>query len=176
MSVRFEPQTNVEEIIMKRFLIIAISMFVLGFATGNAFWYLASPLWIDQVVSESLPSELQVSELAHGSFRDADSSHKGSGIVQVLRTEGGAGLVRLTDFQVTNGRDLEVWLVANPDPQTSKDVKASEWVSLGQLKGNIGDQTYNVPTDVDLSAYGSVVIWCEQFGVLFSPAALTFQE
>ena len=136
---------------------------------------MASPLWIDQVVSESLPSELQVSEVASGSFRDADSSHKGSGNVQVLRTEGGAGLVRLTEFQVTNGPDLEVWLVANPDPQTSQDVKTSEWVSLGQLKGNIGDQTYNVPVDVDLSDYGSVVIWCEQFGVLFSPASLAFQ-
>jgi hypothetical protein len=53
-------------------------------------------------------------------------------------------------------------------------LKASEWVSLGQLKGNIGDQTYNVPAGVDLSAYGSVVIWCEQFGVLFSTASLAF--
>ena len=105
---------------MKRVLIIAISMFVLGFATGNAFWYLASPLWIDQVVSESLPSELQLTEVASGSFRDADSSHKGSGIVQVLRTEGGAGLVRLTNFQVTNGPDLEVWLVANPGKQAMR--------------------------------------------------------
>ena len=150
---------------MKRFLKIAIPVFILGFAAGNAFWYLASPLWIDQVVSESLPAELQVSEIASGTFRDADSSHKGSGNVQV----------RLTEFQVTNGPDLEVWLVANPDLQTSQDVKASEWVSLGQLKGNIGDQTYNVPAGVDLSAYGSVVIWCEQFGVLFSTASLAFQ-
>ena len=86
---------------MKRFLKIAIPVFILGFVAGNAFWYLASPLWINQVVSESLPSELQVSEVASGSFRDADSSHKGSGNVQVLRTEGGAGLVRLTEFQVT---------------------------------------------------------------------------
>ena len=38
---------------MKRFLKIAIPVFILGFAAGNAFWYLASPLWIDQVVSES---------------------------------------------------------------------------------------------------------------------------
>ena len=160
---------------MKRFLKITIPVFILGFAAGNAFWYLASPLWIDQVVSESLPAKLQVSEVASGTFRDADSSHKGSGNVQVLRTEGGAGLVRLTEFQVTNGPDLEVWLVANPDLQTSQDVKSSEWVSLGQLKGNIGDHTYNVPAGVDLSAYGSVVIWCEQFGVLFSTASLAFQ-
>ena len=160
---------------MARFLKIAIPVFVFGFLTGNAFWYLASPLWIDQVVSESLPSELELTQVAKGSFRDADGSHKGEGIVNVLRTESGAGLVRLTEFQVTNGPDLEVWLVAAQDPKTSNDVKTSEWVSLGQLKGNIGDQTYSVPDGVDLSAYGSVVIWCEQFGVLFSLASLSFE-
>jgi len=42
----------------------------------------------------------------------------------------------------------------------------------GQLKGNIGDQNYDIPAGTDLSAYGSVVIWCEMFGVLFSPATL----
>lgn len=161
---------------MAHFLKIAIPVFVVGFFTGNAFWYLASPLWIDQVVSESLPFELELTQVAKGSFRDADGSHKGEGNVHLLRTESGAGLVRITEFQVTNGPDLEVWLVAAQDPKTSNDVKTSEWVSLGQLKGNIGDQTYNVPDGVDLSAYGSVVIWCEQFGVLFSPASLSFER
>jgi len=66
-----------------------------------------------------------------------------------------------------------VWLVKAANPTTSADVKASEWVSLGQLKGNIGDQTYTLPDGIDAAAYGSVVIWCEMFGVLFSPAALS---
>jgi hypothetical protein len=46
------------------------------------------------------------------------------------------------------------------------------WLSLGALKGNVGDQAYSVPEGTDVTAYKSVVIWCEQFGVLFSPAAL----
>ncbi|MEE8262035.1 MAG: DM13 domain-containing protein [Gammaproteobacteria bacterium] len=45
-------------------------------------------------------------------------------------------------------------------------------MSLGQLKGNIGDQNYAIPADTEVSKYQSVVIWCEQFGVLFSPAKL----
>lgn len=158
---------------MARFLKIALPVFLVGFIAGNAFWYLASPLWIDREVSESLPTDLVLTPVATGSFRDADGVHQGEGNATILQTESGAGLVRLTEFRVTNGPDLEVWLVAEPDPQTSDDVKASQWVSLGQLKGNIGDQTYQVPEGVDLQAYGSVVIWCEQFGVLFSPATLT---
>ena len=157
---------------MKRFLIIAVPVFLLGFAAGNAFWYLASPLWIDRVVDEQLPEELMLTPVAAGQFRDADRAHKGKGTATVLTTGGGAKLLRLTDFEVTNGPDLEVWLVVAPDPQSSADVKASTWLTLGRLKGNIGDQTYMIPDDADLADWGSVVIWCEQFGVLFSPAAL----
>lgn len=156
---------------MGRFLKIAIPVFLLGFIVGNAFWYLFSPLWIDQVVSEAAPAVVSDAPLKTGTFVDADSAHRGKGNAAVLQTPTGA-VVRFTDFEVTNGPDLEVWLVKAEDPKSSADVKASEWVSLGQLKGNIGDQTYTIPAGTDIDDYGSVVIWCEQFGVLFSPAKL----
>ena len=140
---------------------------------GNAFWYLASPLWIDTVVSEELPAALQMDQLAQGSFRDADRTHKGTGNAAIFRIATGANVLRLTEFETTNGPDLEVWLVKASDIQSSSDVNASEWLSLGPLKGNIGDQTYIIPEGTDVSAYKSVVIWCEQFGVLFSPADLS---
>ena len=165
--------SNIRRLDMLRFLKIALPVFLIGFVAGNAFWYLASPLWIDNEVSESLPAELMLTRVAEGNFSDADGSHKGSGDAAILTSEAGTQLLRITDFTVTNGPDLEVWLVADPAPTSSADVKASTWVSLGRLKGNIGDQTYMIPEDVDPTAYGSVVIWCEQFGVLFSPAPLT---
>ena len=58
------------------------------------------------------------------------------------------------------------------DPKTSADVTDGEWVSLGRLKGNIGEQNYDIPAEVDVSRFGAVVIWCEQFSVLFSAASL----
>ena len=157
---------------MMRFFAIAIPVFVAGFISGAAAWYLFSPLFIDQVVSEELPDALMVTEIARGEFRDADRAHRGQGTAQILETATGAHLLRFTGFEVTNGPDLEVWLVAEPDPQSSADVTASQWLSLGRLKGNIGDQTYTIPEGTDISAYGSVIIWCEQFSVLFSPATL----
>lgn len=158
---------------MRRFFRIAIFFFIVGFVTGNAFWYLASPLWIDREVNEELPAEFMATAVKEGRFRDADRSHKGEGRAQIMVSGAGTTLVRLTEFNVTNGPDLKVWLVKAPDPQSSEDVKQSEWISLGPLKGNKGDQTYIVPKDTDIDQYGSVVIWCEQFGVLFSPAMLT---
>ncbi|MFK7901334.1 MAG: DM13 domain-containing protein [Nitratireductor sp.] len=155
---------------MLRFLKIAVPVFILGFAAGNAFWYLFSPLWIDRVVSEVAPIGAQSTGRV-GTFKDADAAHKGSGKAELLKL-GGADILRFTNFQVTNGPDLEVWLVEAPTPQNSSDVKNSKWLSLGVLKGNKGDQSYQIPQGTDLSKYGSAVIWCEQFGVLFASATL----
>ncbi|MEO0701446.1 MAG: DM13 domain-containing protein [Pseudomonadota bacterium] len=157
---------------MKRFLTVIIPVFLVGFVAGNAFWYLASPLWIDVEVNETLAGADTLTTVATGNFRDADRAHSGTGVATILARPDGSAVLRLTEFEVTNGPDLEVWLSASPDPQRSSDVADNAWLALGQLKGNIGDQNYDIPAGTDLSAYRSVVIWCEQFGVLFSPAAL----
>ena len=65
-----------------------------------------------------------------------------------------------------------VYLAKHPDPKTAEDVTAGGYLSLGALKGNVGDQNYAVPPGTIIEDYRSVVIWCELFGVLFSPAAL----
>lgn len=158
---------------MKRFRRIAIPSFILGFLFGMVFWYTASPLWIDNVVSEELAVADSSDVVATGSFVDADALHKGSGMVTVINRAGGSNEIQFTDFQVTNGPDLEVWLTAHPNPTSSDDVKGAAWLSLGRLKGNIGDQAYRIPDGTNLDDYKAVVIWCEQFGVLFSPAVLS---
>ena len=157
---------------MKKLIAVAFVAGLVGFVAGNAFWYLASPLWIDNVVSEDVTATDTAKVLATGAFSDADAVHRGKGTATVYEGTGGQRTLRFTDFEVTNGPDLEVWLVAADTVTSNADVTGSEWVALGQLKGNIGDQNYDIPADVDLSKYRSVVIWCEQFGVLFSPAAL----
>ena len=157
---------------MRTIFITAIIAGLIGFVAGNAFWYLASPLWIDRVVAEELPAALQMSKKREGSFTDADGVHRGSGTATLFELVGGASVLRFTDFDVTNGPDLKVWLVKAEEVASSSDVTASEWVSLGPLKGNKGDQNYIIPVDVNADDYPSVVIWCEQFSVLFSAAKL----
>ncbi|MEO0497198.1 MAG: DM13 domain-containing protein [Pseudomonadota bacterium] len=155
---------------MKRLIkLIAAVAFV---AVAAFAWYAFSPLLFDDVVDETIEAGAGNAAIVSGQFRDADSAHRGSGNATIFTAASGEPRLAFTEFEVTNGPDLEVWLVKNPDPQSSADVKASEWVSLGQLKGNIGDQSYAIPEGVDLGEYGSAVIWCEQFGVLFSVATL----
>ena len=157
---------------MKKLVLVAFVAGSVGFVAGNAFWYLASPLWIDQVVAEGIGDSQAAEVLASGTFSDADAAHRGRGTATIFRGTDGRRTLRLTDFEVTNGPDLEVWLVTADNITESSDVTNAEWLALGQLKGNIGDQNYDIPAEADLSKYNSVVIWCEQFGVLFSPAAL----
>jgi Electron transfer DM13 len=96
-----------------------------------------------------------------------DGVHDAQGIAKVIPIEGGGNVLRLEDFVVTNGPDLYVYL--------STDIGASDFVNLGRLKANIGNQNYPIPAGTDLSKYDTVLIWCKAFSVLFGSADLKNQ-
>ena len=94
-------------------------------------------------------------------------AHPTTGWASVLGNGTGQRFLRLEDFETDNGPDLNVYLV------NSSTGDVSDHVDLGDLKGNIGDQNYEIPADVDLTVYDEVVIWCVRFGVGFGDAVLT---
>jgi len=106
-----------------------------------------------------------------GSFQGADDFHQGSGTATVYELEDGTNLLRFEDFEVTNGPDLHVLLVPNDAPVDRDDLTG--YVDLGKLKGNIGNQNYEIPPDIDISEFRSIVIYCEPFHVLFASATLS---
>ena len=110
--------------------------------------------------------------ISQGQFRDADAVHKGSGKASLYRLPDGRHVLRFEDFRTTNGPALVVYLAGHPDPASAGDVTDGGFLSLGKLKGNVGNQNYEIPADVDVSGFRSAVIWCELFDVLFSPAGL----
>src|SRR3989338_8723093 len=145
---------------MKKLLISIGAVLVLAFA-----WYLASPLFLDTIVDEPMDSEPTV-ELS-GSFKDADSFHSGSGTATVYVLPDGKRVLRFEDFSVTNGPALSVYLVRSIDGNVD-----SGFLDLGKLKGNKGNQNYDLSEDIDLASYKSVIIWCVPFGVTFATASL----
>ena len=76
------------------------------------------------------------------------------------------------DFEVGPGPKYHVYLVPKANVRREADVKDSKFVDLGRLRAFKGSQRYEIPDNVDLKNYASVVIWCEAFGVLISPADL----
>ena len=101
-----------------------------------------------------------------GTFAGAgDGIHNAQGSARILNLEDGRAVLRLEDFRVTNGPDLYVYL--------STDKDASNYVDLGRLKANAGNQNYELPSGIDPSKYDHVVIWCKAFSVYFGGAQLT---
>lgn len=106
------------------------------------------------------------SEPLMGNFIDAgDGFHKAEGVAKVIDLTDGRTFLRLENLKTTNGPDLYVYL------STGKD--ASEIVDLGKLKGNIGNQNYEIPAETDLSKFNTVLIWCKAFSTLFGSAQLS---
>ncbi len=124
----------------------------------------------DTETDDGMPPTAVPVALASGQFEDFDNFHQGSGTATIYQLEDGSHVLRLEGFEVTNGPELHVLLVPDADPQGRDDITG--YVDLGGLKGNIGDQNYEIPSGNDVSGYGSVVIYCEPFHVIFSVAIL----
>ena len=121
---------------------------------------------------EPMPAAAPIA-IAAGNFRDADSFHRGRGTATIYRNADGSHILRFEDFRVTNGPDLRVLLAQAPDPQSRQELHAAEYVHLAMLKGNIGSQNYEIPSEIDPAAQGgSVIIYCQPFQVIFSVAPL----
>ena len=98
--------------------------------------------------------------------------HPGTGTVLVYRQPDGSHVVRFENLDVSNGPDLLVILSAAPLVNDRAAYSAAEYLSLGDLKGNKGNQNYVVPADVNLGDYQTVAIWCRRFDYTFNAAEL----
>jgi hypothetical protein len=148
---------------------------------GAIGWYLFRPelLFVNKRVNETLTAQVSPGSaeteapaaLFAGSFHSV--AHETKGTATVHRRPDGTRVLRLTEFATSNGPDVRVYLVAAPDAADDETVKQAGFVELGKLKGNQGDQNYDIPSALDLDKYRAVTIWCRRFAVNFATAPLT---
>jgi Electron transfer DM13 len=148
-----------------------IALVVLG-AIG---WYLFRPelLFVNKKVNEEQVAAAGASTMAAlftGRFHSVAHETHGAATIQELGN--GRRVLRLTDFATSNGPDVRVYLVAASDATDNETVTKAGFVELGALKGNEGDQNYEIPSAVDLEKYRAVTIWCHRFNVNFATAPL----
>jgi hypothetical protein len=158
---------------MKRILIGAIVGALFGFALG-IFIY---PFWfLNEAATEQLVQNRARVEIAKGEFIHANPSdpvHYGQGHVTLYNEGDGRKAVHLADdFQVGPGPAFHVYLVDHAKVRSKKDFKDASKVALGKIRAFKGSQVFPVPASADMSTFKSVVVWCEEFGVLISPATL----
>lgn len=148
-------------------------------------WLLFRPekLLVNQSVNESLPGSsagatsapsTAAQTLLAGHFHGV--AHETRGTATVIRLADGKRIVRLSDFETSNGPEVHIYLGQASDAADSETVKTAGFINIAELKGNQGDQNYELPTDLDLAKYHSVTIWCQRFGVNFGTAPLRVDE
>jgi Electron transfer DM13 len=146
---------------------------VLGTGFGVAFGFFLFPF-----VFPPPPAAEQLTEgdrrakvVAEGTFIHANPSdpiHWGKGGVTVRQDSVYLG----SDFEVGPGPKYHVYLVPKAPIRSSGDLAGQMFVDLGRLRAFKGSQRYAIPAGLDLAKFASVIIWCEQFSVLISPADL----
>jgi electron transfer DM13 len=144
--------------------------------------YLGRSMFLDDTVNErvvtvepapnrsapgSSSAEPRNVELGRGAFQPL--AHSVRGTATTIRTAEGERVLTLTGFEVDNGPDLRVYLVAGP---ARNEAEVDDFTDLGALKGNKGNQQYELPRELDLDRYTTVVIWCRAFSVNFARAPL----
>jgi hypothetical protein len=163
----------------KRWIVIGLGLVA---AVGGWAAFRPERLWIDKQVNEALdtgPSAANQAAttaaampgiLLAGDFHSG--AHETTGRAAIYQLADGSRVLRLTGFQTSNGPDVRVLLVAATDATDNQSVQKSGFVDLGALKGNIGDQNYDIPAGVDLASYRSATVWCRRFSVNFGTAPL----
>ncbi|RIK06464.1 MAG: electron transporter [Acidobacteria bacterium] len=188
MNQSGEDQAASQSWIRRHKVLVAV-LLVMVLAAAPIAWYLGSPLFIDKRVDEEFPVATAPAEtrgapvasqtapaasqtqspvqLSTGQLRGID--HRSSGSATTYRLSDGSQILRL-DHDTQNGPDLYVYLIGSSDYRAKAD--ASDFVDLGKLKGNQGQQNYEIPPGTDLTRYKTVMIWCKQFDTPFAAAPL----
>lgn len=108
--------------------------------------------------------------LVQGSF--VSHEHATSGTVRIVGYPDGSRRLEIVGLSTSDGPDLRVWLTDQPVGTDWKVFDDGRYLEVGRLKGNRGDQVYELPGTVDIRQYRSVTIWCKRFSVSFGAAEL----
>jgi Electron transfer DM13 len=147
---------------------------VIGLPILIAAWWAFRPekLWINQRVNEPAPFASRSEAQPIFTGRLETKAHPTNGRATVYESPDGERYLRLTDFTTSNGPDVHVVLARAKDRALDQEIVKGnlDYVELGKLKGNQGDQNYDLPASVDLQKYNAVVIYCERFKAVFGVA------
>ena len=137
---------------------------------GGWFAFRPEKLFLNETVNEVVPtaSSANTKLLSEGSFTSYAHETKGAALISKVD---GKLILSLKDFNTSNGPDVHVYLVKGDNPDQNS-VNKSGFLDLGVIKGNQGNQNYELPADTNLDEYGSVAIWCKRFSVDFGGATL----
>lgn len=177
----------------RRRWLLPAAVVLAGVAAFGLFWFQPWKVFVDERIDDAVPTVTTAADTAEPDPAGSDETvapeppsteplvlrqgqlvsidKSTSGTVRVLELSDGSRFVRLEDLDTSNGPDLFLYLTTNP-AGGDEGAFDDDVVNLGRLQGNLGNQNYELPADVDLDRYGTVVIWCDRFSSAFGAADL----
>ena len=155
----------------RKWVLVAVGLLALI----GAWWaFRPEKLWINKRVNEPAPFASSTEPQPLYTGRLEGNAHQTSGRATIYKTTDGKQYLRLTDFSTSNGPDVHVLLAQSDDENLKQEIVKGQLdsVELGLLKGNQGDQNYDLPASVDLQKYNAAIIYCERFHAVFGVAKL----
>lgn len=86
---------------------------------------------------------------------------------EVVERDGKTFIVFHDDFRAAGGPDLKVFLSPQSVAAATGKTATKGAINLGELAKTKGVQEYEVPAGIDLADYGSVLVHCEAYSVLW---------
>ncbi|MGV8130892.1 MAG: DM13 domain-containing protein [Candidatus Pacearchaeota archaeon] len=148
---------------------MTIVVVVLIIAVG---YHLFSPLLITTEANDDIPEVNYALNSIGTSIKPVVASLSGdltsfeksaSGNVAVYDNNG-QKILRFEDFEIVNGPGLSIYLAT--------DITSEDSIDLGEVKATKGNVNYELPVNIDLEKYDTVLIWCETYNRLYGYAEL----
>lgn len=172
----------------RRTLLLILGVLGAVVLTAGAVVFKPWLLFINTEVNEVLPQDKAATAPVSTTGSTADTGpvlvskgefvsheHTTTGTASIYRLSNGRYQLALADLNTSNGPDVRVWFSAGPVVEGRDG-----WFTAGKyphldiapIKGNRGNQVYDLPEDFDPAAWPTVDLWCEDFSVSFGAAAL----
>ena len=135
-------------------------------------WKIDVEQQVDVPLVEPAPATLATAKVL-GTAKIYNVDKQGEGTAKIYDLGGGNRMIRLEDFFVTVNSDLEIRLSELAAPKTTPEVEKAAFTVVAPLKATVGSMNYDIPKDVDLSKYRSIVIWCEITRNAYAAATIT---
>ena len=175
--------------------LVPVALLAFALLAAAAYFFQPWKLFIDTEVQEAIPTVTATSsETSSASPKETEApseviqyplvlvegvlvshEHQTSGAVKILQLEDGSRVLRLENLDTSDGPRVEVWLTDAPVIEGEEGWRVfddGKYTSLGAMKGNQGNQNYEIPPDLDLLDFSSISLWCVTFSVSFGAAEL----
>ena len=105
-----------------------------------------------------------------GSFQSLHAPTKGT--VKLAQNAAGRWTLTVSNLKTEAAPDLKIWLMTQKVVKDTPEIKKNNPIDLGIIATTLKSKTFILPANIKAEQIQNVVLWRDQFRVVFATAAL----